>query len=76
VLGPPFPPQQWHLVEETGTFIRLLPPSLQSVNCLFHVRERKCILKKENVLKIRKMYKKYKKCIKNTKNVLKIRKMY
>jgi hypothetical protein len=38
------------------------PPSLQSVNCLFYVRE--------------KMYLKKGKCIKNMKNVLKIQKMY
>ncbi len=30
----------------------------------------------KNLLKIRKMYKKYEKCIKNTKNVYKKREMY
>jgi hypothetical protein len=72
VLGPPpLPPQQWHLVEETATFIPS-PPPVQSVNCLFHVRKDNVFLKKQNVLKIRKMYSKYEKCIKNAKNVLKM----
>jgi hypothetical protein len=60
-VGPPLPPQQWHLVDEIATFIPLPHSAINKLSVSYQGKI---------------MYFKNVKCITNTKNVLKKLKMY